>query len=185
MEEKVNFVPEISVGNEFIEELDKAIKIVIECFKFGGKVLVCGNGGSAADAQHMAAEMMVKYKKERKGLPCIALTTDTSILTAWSNDHEFDTLFERQVETLGKKGDVLIGISTSGNSQNVINAIYKAKEISMRVIALLGNGGGKMKGKADIDIIIPSSDTPIIQVGHITAIHKICDTVEKWFVESE
>lgn len=145
----------------------------------GKKLLVMGNGGSAADAQHFAAEIIGRFKLERRALPAVALTTDTSVLTAIGNDYGFDAVFSRQVEGLGAPGDVVVGISTSGNSTNVLAALAKARELGCRTIALLGRDGGTIKTVADISIIVPSSDTPRIQEGHITIIHIICDLLEK------
>lgn len=145
----------------------------------GKKLLVMGNGGSAADAQHFAAEIIGRFKLERRALPAVALTTDTSVLTAIGNDYGFDAVFSRQVEGLGAPGDVVVGISTSGNSANVLAALAKARELGCRTIALLGRDGGTIKTVADISIIVPSSDTPRIQEGHITIIHIICDLLEK------
>lgn len=169
-------------NQEFIGKVEEAIKVIKDCFASGNKILIAGNGGSAADAQHFAAEIVGRYKKERKGYPAIALTTDTSIITAWSNDYGFNSLFSRQIEALGKKGDVFIGISTSGNSQNIIEAVTMAKEIGLKTICLLGKDGGKLKGMADISIIVSSDNTPRIQEIHIMLIHIICEEVEKYFI---
>ena len=142
--------------------------------------MLCGNGGSAADSQHIAGEFIVRLtsKRNRNALPAIALTTDTSVITACSNDFGFEHIFSRQVEALGNEGDVLIGISTSGNSQNVINAINEAKEKNVKTIAFLGADGGKAKGISDVDIIIPSDNVCRIQEGHGTVGHILCDIVE-------
>ncbi|MGD0566183.1 MAG: D-sedoheptulose 7-phosphate isomerase [Candidatus Goldiibacteriota bacterium] len=147
--------------------------------KTGRKLLLCGNGGSAADAQHIAAEFVVRLKMERRGYPAIALTTDSSILTACGNDYGFDRIFERQVEALGSFGDCLIAISTSGNSKNVILAIKEAKAKGMAVIGFTGMGGGKMARLCDILIDVRSKNTMRIQEAHITFFHIICDLVEK------
>lgn len=169
----------IRVKNTLTEDIIKTVEIISNCFKVGGKILVCGNGGSAADAQHMAGEFVGRFKLERKALPCIALTTDTSILTAWSNDYSYDTIFERQVEALGNKNDLLIGISTSGNSINIIKAVDKAKVLGMRVIILSGRDGGKLKDKSDVNLIVNSHNTPRIQESHIMIIHILCELVDK------
>ncbi|XRO77017.1 D-sedoheptulose 7-phosphate isomerase [Methanocaldococcus sp. 10A] len=180
---KKYFEESANVKIKFIEEneekLKKAIEIILEALKNGNKILICGNGGSAADAQHFAAEIVGRFKLERKGFPAIALTTDTSILTAIGNDYGFEKIFERQVEALGKKGDVLIGISTSGNSENVIRAVNKAKEMGIYTIGLLGKGGGKLKDIVDLALIVPSDNTPRIQECHLTIYHVICEEVEK------
>jgi len=162
---------------EYLEDdLIKIANILIDCLKNGNKILICGNGGSAADAQHMAAEIVGRFKKNRKPLAAIALTTDTSILTAISNDFSFDDVFERQVEALAKKGDVIIGISTSGNSKNVIKAFNKAKEMGVIRIGLLGKGGA-LKELSDFCITIDSS-TPRVQEIHSLLIHILCEIIE-------
>ena len=152
--------------------------IATETLKTEHKILLCGNGGSAADAQHIAAELTGRYKCERKGLPAIALTTDTSALTAIGNDYGYEFVFSRQVEALASKGDLLIGISTSGNSQNVINALKKAKEIGCRTVGLSGKGGGKMSEYCDLNIVIPSDDTARIQEMHIMIGHILCQLID-------
>jgi D-sedoheptulose 7-phosphate isomerase len=156
-----------------------AVTALEEAFAKGNKLLVMGNGGSAADAQHFAAEIIGRFKLERPALPAIALTTDSSILTAIGNDYGFDAVFSRQVEGLAAHGDVVFGISTSGNSPNVKAALEKAKAKGCTTIALLGRDGGSIKELADIPLIVPSFDTPRIQEGHITIIHIICDLLEK------
>jgi len=160
------------------EPLQIACKLAVSTLKNKNKILICGNGGSAADAQHFAAELTGRYKTERKGLPAIALTTDTSALTAIGNDYGYDRVFDRQVEALANKGDLLIGISTSGNSANVINALKVAKEISCKTIGLTGKDGGLMNNFCDINIIVPSNDTPRIQEMHILFIHTICQIID-------
>jgi D-sedoheptulose 7-phosphate isomerase len=181
------FEESASVKLKFIEENEEKLKRVVEiiynALKNGNKILICGNGGSAADAQHFAAEIVGRFKLERKGFPAIALTTDTSILTAIGNDYGFDVIFERQVEALGKEGDVLVGISTSGNSENVIKAVNKAKEMGIHTIGLLGKGGGKLKDMVDLALVVPSNDTARIQECHLTIYHVICEEVEKKLVE--
>ena len=162
-----------------VEEVEKAANLMIQAYKNNKKALIAGNGGSAADAQHTAGELVGRFKKERKALPAIALTTDTSIITAWSNDYEFNTVFQRQIEALGDEEDVFIAISTSGNSKNLIEAIKKAKEKNLKIITLLGKDGGLMKGLGDINIIVPSDNTPRVQESHITILHIICELVEK------
>ncbi len=155
-----------------------ASKILVDCLKRGNKILVAGNGGSASDASHMAGELVGRFKKERKGLPCIALTTDTSVITAWSNDYDFSTLFSRQIEALGKPGDVFIGISTSGNSENIIKAVDQARLQGMEVVLLLGKDGGKLGEINACSVIVKSNDTPRIQESHILVIHLWCDIIE-------
>jgi len=147
----------------------------------GKKILIFGNGGSAADAQHIAAELTGRYKKERRGLPAIALTTDTSALTAIGNDYGYSRIFERQVEALANPGDLLIGISTSGNSENVIKALELGKEIGCASIGLSGRDGGAMNRVCDLNLVIPSNDTPRIQEMHILIGHIICQAIENSF----
>ncbi|MEW6506483.1 MAG: D-sedoheptulose 7-phosphate isomerase [Bacteroidota bacterium] len=159
----------------------KAADIVKEAYKNGKKVLLCGNGGSAADSQHIAAELMIRLSHDvkRPALPAIALTTDSSNLTAGGNDIGFENVFARSIEGLGNEGDVLIAISTSGNSGNIIKAADKAREKKMVVIGFLGANGGKLKDKVDLPIVIPSENVQRIQEGHITIAHIICELVEK------
>jgi D-sedoheptulose 7-phosphate isomerase len=161
----------------------KAIESVIHALQSGGKVLLCGNGGSAADSQHIAAELVGRFKKDRKGMPAIALTTDTSILTSVANDFGYEEVFRRQVEALGEGGDVLIGISTSGRSKNVVLAIQKAREMGIVTVALIGGDTGPVSDAADMTVSIPSPDTPRIQEGHITFGHILCDLVERAIVK--
>jgi D-sedoheptulose 7-phosphate isomerase len=144
----------------------------------GKKVLWCGNGGSAADSQHLAAELMGRFRRERRGLPSVALTTDTSILTAIGNDYGFDRVFARQVEALCAPGDVVVGISTSGNSHNVCAALETAKSLGAFTVAFTGESGGRLASLADITLSVPSSDTARIQEGHILCGHTLCDWVE-------
>lgn len=144
----------------------------------GNKILIFGNGGSAADAQHIAAELVGRYKLERRGLPAIALTTDTSALTAIANDYGYDMVFSRQIEALARPGDVVIGISTSGNSKNVINAFKSAKELGCKCIGLSGKDGGVMSKVCDVNIVVPSNNTPRIQEMHILIGHIMCQAIE-------
>ncbi len=158
-----------------------AVGAVVGCITAGGKVMACGNGGSASDAQHFAAEFVGRFERERPGLAAIALTTDTSILTAVGNDYDFNSIFSKQVQALGSPGDVLIAISTSGNSANVLAAVEAAKAKEMTVIALTGRGGGKMRerlGETDVHICVPHERTARIQEVHILALHCLCDAVD-------
>ena len=159
--------------------IETVAKLCVDAIKNGNKVMFCGNGGSAADSQHLAAELVGRYKINRPALNSIALTTDTSILTAVGNDFGYDTIFERQVEGLGKKGDVLIGLSTSGNSKNVLLAMDKAKSMGISTVAMTGEKGGKMKENADFAINVPSDVTNHIQEMHIAVGHIICGIIEK------
>lgn len=151
----------------------------------GGTLFIIGNGGSAADAQHIAAEIVGRYKEDRKGYRAIALTTDTSILTAISNDYSYSYIFKRQLESLAKSGDVLIAISTSGNSENVIQAIDYAKKAGILTISLTGKKGGKMKGMGHYEFIINSMDTGIIQISHSVLYHLLCSFVDKMLINTE
>ena len=160
-------------------KIAEAATLITECFRSGGKVVLLGNGGSAADAQHLAAELVGRFKMERDALPAMALTTNTSILTALGNDYGYDAVFAKQVQAWAQVGDVVIGISTSGNSPNVVSGMEKARELGARTIALTGGGGGKMAEVADLPIVVPSSDTPRIQEGHIAIGHVICHIVEE------
>ena len=161
------------------ERIRLAAQKAIVCIRSGGKILTCGNGGSAADSQHIAAELVVRFALNRRGLPAVALTTDTSILTAGSNDLGFEDVFRRQVEALGRKGDLLIAISTSGRSPNVIKAAEQAKAQGLEVIGLTGAAEGPMDRVADLVLHVPSADTARIQESHIAIGHLICDLVEK------
>ena len=167
------------VAETLSEEILKAAYIIRDCLSNGGKLLLMGNGGSAADSQHIAAELIGRFKKERKAIPALALTVDSSSLTALGNDYGFDTIFSRQVEALATPKDAVLGISTSGNSKNVINALNLAQKIGSKTIGLMGNDGGHMKGFVDIGIIVPSSDTARIQEVHITIGHIICEIIEQ------
>ena len=163
------------------QDITKAVTEITNSVKNGGKILFCGNGGSAADAQHLATEFIVRlsHDLDRPAIPAISLATDTSLLTAGGNDIGFDNVFARQVEGLGNKGDVLIAISTSGNSGNVVRAVNTAKGKGLLVIGFLGGSGGKLKELIDLPIVIPSSNVQRIQEGHITIGHIICELVER------
>jgi D-sedoheptulose 7-phosphate isomerase len=161
-----------------IDNIIKSAKLIITSLKSGGKVILFGNGGSAADAQHIAAEFIGRFQKERRALASIALNTNTSILTAISNDYGYEVVFSRQVEALAKPGDVAIGISTSGKARNVLLAIKKSKEMGLKTICLSGGSGGELVKSADISILIPSAVTARIQEAHITIGHIICELVE-------
>lgn len=167
------------IAQNLSDTIVNAAKMIIDAYKTGGKVLLIGNGGSAADAQHIAAELVGRFKLERKGLPAIALTTDTSILTALANDYGYDTVFSRQLETLANDKDILIAITTSGTSPNILKAVEMARSKNITVIGLTGGDGGKLQDVADITIAVPSDSTPRIQESHITIGHIICNLVEK------
>lgn len=165
---------------KFSDKIDHSVFLIVESFNSNNKLLLCGNGGSAAEAQHIAAEYVssLKHDFKRKSLPAIALTTDTSFITATGNDFGFDTIFERQIESLGNKGDVLIAITTSGNSENVIRAAKIAKEKGLKVIGLTGISGGKLKDYCDVLFNVPSENTMRIQEIHLFLEHTICEGVE-------
>lgn len=163
------------------EPIGRASQIITQCFLNGGKILSCGNGGSAGDAQHFSSEMLNRFEMERPGLPAIALTTDSSTVTSIANDYNYNLIFSKQVTALGHAGDVLLAISTSGNSDNVNKAIDAAHDRDMIVIALDGKSGGEMTGKlalSDIEICVPSESTARIQEVHLLVIHCICDLVD-------
>ncbi|MFH1258036.1 MAG: D-sedoheptulose 7-phosphate isomerase [Candidatus Micrarchaeota archaeon] len=168
-------------ADECAPDIEKAAKMLIDCLKRGNKLLICGNGGSAADSQHIAAELVWRFKKERQPLPAIALTTDTSAITAIANDASFDLIFSRQIEALASKGDVLFALSTSGNSKNVLEAANSAKKMGVKVVAFTGRDGGKLKALSDICICVPADGTDRIQEVHIAAAHIICGLVEEEF----
>ena len=165
-------------------EIINCVNVITKSLKKGKKIILFGNGGSAADAQHIAAEFVGRFNIERKSLPAIALTTDSSIITSISNDYSFDVVFSRQCESIVSKDDVVIGISTSGNSVNVKNALNICKKNGAKTIGLLGNGGGKIKSIVDYPLIIKSKSTPRIQEVHRIVSHLICDLVEKNFVRN-
>ena len=165
--------------------VEVAAKLCIDCLKNGNKILLFGNGGSAADAQHIAAELVGRYKTERKGLAAIALTTDTSALTAIGNDFGYDCVFDRQVEALANTGDVAIGISTGGSSANVASALKLAKDLDCKTIGFSGRGGGEMNELCDINIVVPAQDTARIQEMHIVIGHTICHLIDLAFSKAK
>jgi D-sedoheptulose 7-phosphate isomerase len=166
-----------SISN-LLPDVAKVAATLIESFSKGNKLLVFGNGGSASDAQHIAAELVGRFMKERTALPAIALTTDTSILTSVGNDYSYENIFSRQVEALARPGDVVMGISTSGNSKNVIKALRVANELGCYTIGLLGKDGGEIKQIADVNIVVPSNSTARIQEIHILIGHMLCESVD-------
>ncbi|MCL4370463.1 MAG: SIS domain-containing protein [Chloroflexi bacterium] len=170
------------VARECEDSIVAAACLIADALRSGGKVLLCGNGGSAADCQHMAAELMSRLTIDfdRPGLPAVALTTDSSFLTAFANDCGFDGLFERQVQALGKPGDVLIAISTSGNSANVLRAMEAAGSLGMGSVALTGGGGHRLAGTATVAIRVPSQNTQYVQESHLAIEHIVCDLVERY-----
>ena len=169
----------LSMLNDCINEIESAATMMIDASEKGNKILWCGNGGSAADAQHMAAELMGGLRShDRPAIASLALTTDSSFITAWSNDTGYESIFSRQIEALGSEGDILVAISTSGNSMNVIRAIDAAKANNLKIIILTGKSGGKIIDMGDVSICIPSNDTQRIQEGHLLVEHILCESVE-------
>ena len=180
-----HFLDNIEVQQVAAKELPVTVAIavmaMVECLNSGGKIMACGNGGSAADAQHFAAELMGRFERERRELAAVALTTDTSILTAVGNDYSYDQVFSKQVRGLGKSGDILLAITTSGNSKNVTKAVEAAQALGIKVIALSGNGGGqlnKVLGANDLLLAAPSSRTARIQETHLVLLHALCDGID-------
>ena len=171
----------IAIQKECMNDILYAVDLLTKTFKSGKKLLLCGNGGSAADCQHIATELMIRLSHDvkRPALPAIALTTDTSNLTAGGNDIGFENVFARSVEGLGNEGDVLLAISTSGNSPNIVKAVEKAKTKKMKVVGFLGGTGGKLKNMVDLSVIIPSNNVQRIQEGHITIAHIMLELVER------
>lgn len=166
-----------------LQEIERVIQLAIQALESGNKILFAGNGGSAADAQHLATELMVRYYINRRSLPAIALTTDSSLLTAASNDLGYDQVFSRQIEGLGNKGDLFFAITTSGNSGNILAAVEACKARGVISIGMTGAGGGKLQGLCDHLLCVPSKDTPRIQEAHILIGHIICDAIERHFQE--
>jgi len=162
-----------------VSKIVEITQVIIECLKKNGKVILFGNGGSASDSQHIAAEFVGRFKKDRNALPAISLATNTSILTAIANDYGYEKVFEKQVEALGQKNDVAIGISTSGKAKNVVLGIKQAKKMGLKTVALTGGDGGELVKVADISLLVPSLVTARIQEAHITIGHIICEIVEQ------
>ncbi len=173
------------VCEEQADDIRRAADLIVDRLAGGGKLLVMGNGGSAADAQHFAAELVGRFRRHRRALPAIALTTDSSILTAVSNDYGFEAVFQRQVEALAQKGDVVCGISTSGNSPNVLLALEKARSIGCATLSLTGHGGGRIAGMTDQGIVVPAEEVPFIQEAHLTIIHILCGLIEDAMTRGE
>ncbi|MBQ8891796.1 MAG: D-sedoheptulose 7-phosphate isomerase [Bacilli bacterium] len=191
MKERINEVIDEQITNlenlkknNYDETLIEVVNVITDSMKKGGKLMIAGNGGSAADSQHFAAELVGRFMKERKGLPAIALTTDSSVLTCMGNDYGYDSIIRRQVEALGRENDVFIGISTSGNSSNIIEAVMEAKEKKIITIGLLGRDGGKLKDLCDYNITFPYSETSRVQEHHLMTYHLICEFVENNMMEN-
>ncbi|MFH1407179.1 MAG: D-sedoheptulose 7-phosphate isomerase [Candidatus Omnitrophota bacterium] len=190
MKEKIKkiFKESIDTKKNFLsahaDKIELAAKAIISCYRRGNKVLLFGNGGSAADSQHIAAELLGRFRLDRKPLPAIALNVNTSVLTALANDFGYDETFARQLEGIGKPGDIAIGISTSGNSPNVVKALKKARAMKLVAVAFSGGNGGKLKDAADICLTVPSKNTPRVQETHILLGHIICELVEEGLFKS-
>jgi len=179
IESSVNVKQRLLASDEVIKTIEKVVGEIVMCYGNGGKVLFCGNGGSAADAQHMAAELSGRFYFDRKPLAAEALHVNTSYITAVANDYSYDEIYSRYIDGIGKAGDVLIGISTSGNSQNIIKALNKANERGMITVSMTGETGGKMKDVSKYLINIPSTDTPRVQEAQMLVGHIICELVER------
>jgi len=180
IDEHLEVISLLKNDSKFLTNISKISDVITECFKSGGKLFICGNGGSAADSQHLATELVSRFFLERKALDAEALTVNTSTLTAVANDYSFDKIFSRQIEAKGKKGDVLLAISTSGNSKNVIEAINAAKSIGIKTIGFAGNNIDSLICRmSDYYVSIPSSSTPRIQEAHIFIGHIICEIIER------
>ena len=181
LQQSLNTMTKVLEDEAIHQTVVEAGRITAEAMKAGRKLLVCGNGGSAADAQHLVAEFVSRLTVDRPALRALALTTDTSILTAIGNDYSYDNVFERQVEALGAEGDVLLAISTSGNSKNCVKALKLAKQMGLHTVAYTGNNGGAMKDHADLNVIIPSDTTMNIQESHLALEHIFCMVVERFY----
>lgn len=185
IQDSIEVKQDILNSTEFVGKIQQAINLIVEAYKNGKKVLFCGNGGSAADAQHLAAELSGRFYYDRKPLYAEALHVNTSYLTAVANDYSYEDIFARILEAEGTEGDILVGISTSGNSSNVLKAFEVAKRKGMHTISFTGIGGGKMADKSDVLLAVPSKDTPRIQESHIMIGHIICEMVEKTLFPKE
>lgn len=175
----------VLMNEDLLKTICEIVEVIVKAFKDGKRVYLCGNGGSAADAQHLAAEFSGRFYTDRKALPAEALHCNTSYLTAVANDYSFDVIYSRMIDGIGQEGDILVGLSTSGNSSNIVNAFKSAKEKKMVIIGFTGESGGKMKDISDYLVNIPSSDTPRIQESHILVGHIVCELVElKYFAPS-
>lgn len=177
--ESIETKKELLSNEEILSTIEEVCRVCIETYEKGNKIMVCGNGGSASDAQHMTGELVGRYKMERAGIPAIALNANAAVMTALGNDYDYDSIFAKQVVALGKKGDVLFAISTSGNSRNTVLACEAAKKMGITVVALTGNTGGILKTLCDYIINVPSDNTPRIQEMHILVIHSICGIIER------
>ena len=185
IQDSIDLKKKILSNSYLIGNLNKSIKVIVKCIRQEGKIMIAGNGGSAADAQHFAGELVGKFLIKRKALPAIALTTDTSIITSLSNDISYDIIFQRQLEAISKNDDVFIGLSTSGNSKNIIEAMKYCRENGIITIGITGETGGKMKELSDLLINVPSNETQRIQESHLMIYHIICEFVEQQFINDK
>jgi D-sedoheptulose 7-phosphate isomerase len=174
-----------AMSEQLSNQIEEVTALQVKTLQAGGKILIAGNGGSAADAQHFAAELVGRFLLERRALPALALTTDSSILTAVGNDYGFEQIFSRQVEALASRGDLFIGISTSGNSENICRAVESARNLGCSTLSLVGGDGGRLANLSDLALVVPSSHTPYIQEGHLLLIHLLCDLVERQLFAQE
>lgn len=179
IEESINTKKKLLADESLLSVVEEVSRICIDAYEKGNKIMVCGNGGSASDAQHMAGELVGRYKMERAGIPAIALNANTTVMTALGNDYDYKSIFAKQVAALGKKEDILFVISTSGNSQNTVLACETAKKMGITTVALTGETGGALKALCDYTIPVPSDNTPRIQEMHILIIHSLCGIIEK------
>ncbi len=166
------------ISSDVVSEVGRAVGLITAALRGGHALLVCGNGGSAADAMHIAGELVGRFLRERRAINCICLASNPAVLTAWANDYSYDTVFARQVEAYGSAGSVLLGVSTSGNSVNVVRAFEMAREIGIGTIAMTGAGGGRLAGLADVLLAMPSQETPIVQQLHVCIYHHMCERIE-------
>ncbi len=167
----------------YLDALEQVTQIMVECISAGNKIILAGNGGSAADAQHFAGEIVGRFMMERKALPAVSLCVDPSVMTCIGNDYGFDFVFERQISGLGKAGDIFVAISTSGNSVNLIQAVETARKMNMKTVGILGKTGGKLKELCDYALVVPSNETPRIQEIHTFSVHMLCEHIEKGIFE--
>lgn len=179
IQESIEAKMQLLQDERIVELIEQVAKVSIEAYKNGKKILVCGNGGSASDAQHMTGELVGRYKMERAGIPAIALNANVAVMTAIGNDYDYGSIFAKQVKALGQEGDVLFAISTSGNSANTVLACQQAKEMGIKTVGLTGAGGGRMMELCDYTIDVPSNNTPRVQEMHILIIHALCGIIER------
>lgn len=185
IQESIALKQALIADRQIMEGMERAVNQMVSCFENGGKILFCGNGGSAADAQHLAAEFSGRFYHDRDPLPAEALHANSSYLTAVANDYGYDQVYRRLVRATGRPGDILVGLSTSGHSANIVLAMEQARELGVFTLAMTGQGGGKMKDFADLLLAVPSTDTPRIQEAHMLLGHILCEAVESWIFNKE